>query len=49
MGQMTLILVLLIPSDWKSHEMRYTDICEQHDKKIVSCAGIFCRRLENID
>ena len=30
----------MIPRDWEFHEMRYTDICEQRDKKL-------CRVLES--
>lgn len=31
----------MIPRDWQSHEMRYTDTCEQHEKKL-------CHVLESI-
>lgn len=30
----------MLPRDWQSHEMRYTDTCEQHGKKL-------CRVLES--
>lgn len=31
----------IIPRAWESHEMRYTDVCEQHGKKL-------CRVLEPV-